>query len=67
MQMAIDVKMAGQNGLKGDGMIVVLYARISMAGQDADNQMHRLREVAEVRGFIVYAEYGSYNVLSGLN
>ena len=67
MQMAIDVKMAGQNGLKGDGMIVALYARISMAGQDADNQMLRLREVAEVRGFIVYAEYGSYNVLSGLN
>ena len=38
-------------------MIVALYARVSTDGQDTDNQMLRLRDVAEARGYVVYAEY----------
>lgn len=38
-------------------MIVALYARVSTEGQDPDNQMIRLREVAAARGYVVYAEY----------
>lgn len=38
-------------------MIVALYARVSTDGQDPDNQMFRLREVAAARGYVVYGEY----------
>ena len=38
-------------------MIVALYARVSTENQDPDNQIIRLREVAEARGYTVYAEY----------
>ena len=38
-------------------MIVALYARVSTDGQDPDNQMLRLREVASARGYVVYGEY----------
>lgn len=38
-------------------MIVALYARVSTEGQETDNQMLRLRDAAESRGYIVYAEY----------
>lgn len=38
-------------------MIVALYARVSTPDQDPDNQLLRLRQVAEARGYVVYAEY----------
>ena len=38
-------------------MIVALYARVSTEEQNPDNQIIRLREAAEARGYLVYAEY----------
>ena len=38
-------------------MIVALYARVSTGEQNPDNQIIRLREAAEARGYLVYAEY----------
>ena len=38
-------------------MIVALYARVSTAGQDPDNQVVRLRAVAEARGYEIQGVY----------
>lgn len=38
-------------------MIVAIYARVSTEEQNPDNQIIRLREAAEARGYLVYAEY----------
>lgn len=38
-------------------MIVALYARVSTDGQDTDNQVSRLKEVAHLRGYIVHTIY----------
>ena len=46
-------------------MIVALYARVSTDRQTNDNQLIRLREVAEARGYVVYGEY--VDVASGAN
>ena len=44
-------------------MRVALYARVSTREQETDNQMIRLREFAERRGYEVYGEYR--DVVSG--
>ena len=46
-------------------MIVCLYARVSTAEQETDNQLIRLREVAQNRRWTVYKEY--VDVASGRN
>ena len=38
-------------------MIVALYARVSTAGQDPDNQVVRLRAAAEARGYEIQGVY----------
>jgi len=44
--------------------VVALYARVSTDKQQ-DNQMARLREVAESRGYTIYGEY--FDIASGQN
>lgn len=46
-------------------MKVGLYARVSTDKQDTDNQMIRLREIAQNRGYEVYDEY--VDIASGRN
>lgn len=45
--------------------VVCLYARVSTKGQDTDNQMIRLEEVAKARGYTIYKKYE--DVASGKN
>lgn len=51
--------------VQGDRMKVGLYARVSTDKQDTDNQMIRLREVAQNRGYEVFDEY--VDIASGRN
>lgn len=37
--------------------VVALYARVSTKGQDTDNQMIRLEELAKSRGYVVFKSY----------
>lgn len=51
--------------LRGDRLKVGLYARVSTDKQDTDNQMIRLREIAQNRGYEVFDEY--VDIASGRN